>query len=93
VSGGIWSWRWPPSGVSLWWQWVERRRQDSVLAALRALKGWGMEAVARDKAPRHTARRVQHSVLVTVQLPPYWPGLDPVERAFQELRRQIEGHL
>ncbi len=82
-----------PLRGQLWWQWVERLRQDSVLAALRALEGQGIEAMVWDNAPWHTARRVQHSGVVTVHLPPYSPELNPVERVFQELRRQIEGQV
>lgn len=47
-----------PLRGQLWWQWVERLSQDSVLAALRALEGWGIEAVVWDNAPWHRARRV-----------------------------------
>ncbi len=57
-------------------------------------KAHGIDAVGRlRRAPSHTAGLIKGSGVVTVNLPPYSPELNPVERIFEELRRRIEGQV
>jgi hypothetical protein len=77
----------------LWWRWVERLRKESIFEVLKWFKAEGIEAVIWDNAPGHTAGLIRACGVPTVNLPPYSPELNPVERIFEELRRQIEGKV
>lgn len=48
------------------------------------------EAVVWDARGAHTAKLLNDLLVARVRLPPYSPELNPAERVFQEVRRQLE---
>ena len=92
-------WRWLFLAVDalkgrLFWRWQERLRSDCVAAAVQA---WGQEegidALVWDNAPAHHAKILRHTGMALAFLPPFSPELNPAERVFEEVRRQVEGRL
>lgn len=57
------------------------------------LKEKGIQAIVWDGAPSHRAQKVKEIGVTFIRLPPYSPKLNPVERVFEELRRQVEGQV
>ena len=63
------------------------------------MSGWrmgaqatGMVAVIWDRAPGHRAKALEGVAVRRIYLPPYSPELNPVERLFEEVRREVEGY-
>ena len=57
------------------------------------LEGWALEAVVWDKASSHRAKSLAELRTTRVFLPSYSPELNPEERIFEEVRRQVEGKV
>jgi transposase len=78
---------------TLWWGWVPTMRA----AALRPLVAWlqdhGFAALVWDGAPSHREAEIRSVGLALLSLPPYSPELNPAERLFEEVRRQVEGRV
>jgi hypothetical protein len=74
----------------LQWEWVNRVRQQELVPVL---EGWSPEALVWDSASPHQGRQVAQLGIPLVFLPPYAPELDPAERVFREIRREIEGTI
>jgi hypothetical protein len=72
----------------LQWEWVERVRQQELTPVL---ERWSLEALVWDSASPHKGRQVAQLGIPLIFLPPYAPELDPAERVFREIRREIEG--
>ncbi|HET7034650.1 MAG TPA: transposase [Thermomicrobiaceae bacterium] len=79
-----------PTTGQLRWQWLERFRQDQLKPVLAE---WDLEAILWDGAGTHRGKQLAELATRRVYLPPYSPELNPVERVFQELRRQVEGRV
>lgn len=75
----------------LWWAWGERLDGATTAQVLSAWKARGVRGVIWDRAGGHRSRVVQSIDLPRAYLPPYSPELNPAERIFQEVRRQVEG--
>jgi DDE superfamily endonuclease len=76
----------------LWWTWQPTMKSDHLLGTVRGIREHGyVDAVVWDGAPAHRERRVRELGLPLVELPPYSPELNPVERIFEEIRRHGEG--
>ncbi len=92
-------WRWlflavDVLGGKLFWRWQERLRSDCVEAAVQAWRQEeGIAALVWDNAPAHHAKVVQQTGMALSFLPPFSPELNPAERVFEEVRRQVEGRL
>ena len=52
-----------------------------------------MDGVVWDGAPSHRGKLMGQVGFARIFLPPYWPELNPPERVFEELRRDIAGTL
>jgi len=76
----------------LHWCWLERLRKEVVREAILP---WSSEidAIVWDSAPSHKAKVVKDIDIVMVNQPPYSPEVNPPERLFEELRREIEGDV
>lgn len=91
----VFAWRYLVLGVNsvtgtLRWAWTTRVKQQALKPILQR---WGAQAVVWDRAPAHTAREVLPQGMQRIFLPAYAPELDPAERVFQEIRREIEGEV
>ena len=78
---------------TLTWCWMENMKGESIAQALRQWQAEGIEAVVWDGARGHRAQVVQEAGVTRIQQPPYSPELNPVERVFLEIRRQVEGQV
>lgn len=70
------------------WEWLERLRQQDLVPVL---ERWSPQALVWDSASPHKGRQVAQLGIALIFLPPYAPELDPAERVFREIRREIEG--
>ena len=77
-----------PRAGTLRWRWRECLRADALKATL---ADWVLEAVVWDGHGAHQARLLADLPSRRVRLPPYRPELNPAERAFEEIRRCVEG--
>ena len=78
---------------TLTWCWIENMKGESIAQALRQWQAEGVDAVVWDGARGHRAQVVQEVGVTLIQQPPYSPELNPVERVFLEIRRQVEGQV
>jgi len=79
-----------PRAGTLRWRWLARCRAAAIQEALTA---WQPDAVVWDGHGAHTAKLLAAVPTVRVRLPPYSPELNPAERVFEEVRRQVEGRV
>lgn len=89
----VFAWRYLVLGVNvvtgaLKWAWVERVSQTHLIPVVQR---WAPDAVVWDSAPSHKAKKVAELDCARVFLPAYAPELNPPERIFEELRREVEG--
>lgn len=78
----------------LWWNWNETMRADELIPLVRGMQDTTeIDAVIWDGAPSHRDERLARIGLPLIALPPYSPELNPAERVFEDLRRQIEGRV
>lgn len=79
-----------PAAGALRWAWIERLTQDHLRPVL---EEWRLDCVIWDGAGSHRGKRLRDLPLRRVVLPPYAPALNPAERVFEEIRRQVEGRV
>ena len=72
------------------WDWTTSMKSDELA---RKLKTWTVDGIIWDGATSHHAQPVKQLDCALIYQPPYSPELNPVERLFQEIRRDIEGHI
>jgi hypothetical protein len=78
----------------IWWNCNETMQADELIPLVRGMADTtDLEAVVWDGAPRHRDDRRSRIGLPLIALPPYRPELNPAERVFEELRREIEGRV
>jgi transposase len=77
----------------LLWQWTPNMKKETVRAVVEQWQGAGVEALVWDRAPGHGAKIVTAVGLPLVKQPPASPELNPAERVFEELRREVEGEV
>jgi len=75
------------------WQWLPDMRKETFKLALERLREQGVEGIVWDRAPGHRAILVGEAGVKRVFLPPYSPELNPIERMFEELRKEVEGRV
>ncbi len=75
------------------WCWLEAMASLDIAGALRGLRQSDLTALVWDRAPSHRTARVRAVGWPLISLPPYSPELNPAERVFEELRRQVEGKV
>jgi transposase len=75
------------------WKWVPNMKKETVREVVEEWQGAGVEALVWDRAPGHGAKIVEAVGLPLVKQPPASPELNPAERVFEELRREVEGEV
>ncbi|MBZ0300527.1 MAG: transposase [Anaerolineae bacterium] len=75
-------------GCTLRWDWVKRMSQEQLIPVLDA---WSPDAIIWDGETAHRGKQMAQRGFERIFLPPYSPELNPPERVFEEIRRQIEG--
>jgi transposase len=76
----------------LYWCWQDTLTGIAVRQVVRGLRqNTPVAAVVWDRAPGHREAGVQALGMPTIALPPYSPELNPAERVFEEVRREVEG--
>jgi hypothetical protein len=79
---------------TLWWNWTATMQADELIPLVRGMQDTTeLEAVVWDGAPSHRDARLPRIGLPLIALPPYAPELNPAERVFEEIRREIEGRV
>ncbi len=68
-------------------------KKETVREVVAVWQGAGVEALVWDRAPSHGAKIVEAVGLPLVKQPPASPELNPAERVFEELRREVEGEV
>lgn len=76
--------------LDLKWAWVERMNQASLKPIF---EQWDLQTVIWDGASSHRGQEIGQLRMKRVLLPPYSPELNPAERIFEEIRREIEGFV
>jgi transposase len=79
-----------PLSGDLQWDWIESMRQEHLVPAL---KEWELHGVIWDRASSHRGKQTAQLPIQPIFQPSYSPELNPVERVFEELRREIEGRI
>jgi len=76
--------------LDLKWTWADRMNQ----ACLKPIfEQWQLQTVIWDGASSHRGQDIGTLPLNRIFLPPYSPELNPAERIFEEIRREIEGFV
>ena len=76
--------------LDLKWTWAERMNQTSLKPIF---EQWELETVIWDGASSHRGHDIGQLTMNRLFLPPYSPELNPAERIFEEVRREIEGFV
>lgn len=75
------------------WQWLPNMRKGTLKPGLERVRAQGVEGIVWDRAPGHRAKLVGEAGVKRVFLPPYSPELDPIERLFEDVRKEVEGRV
>lgn len=75
------------------WCWIASMKGADILAAVGGLRTTGVAGLVWDGASSHRSADVRALGLPLITLPPVSPELNPAERVFQEIRREIEGRV
>ena len=76
--------------LDLKWDWADGMNQDHLMPIF---EQWDLDAVVWDGASSHRGQDMGTLSMKRVFLPPYSPELNPAERIFEEVRREIEGFV
>ena len=76
--------------LDLKWTWSQRMNQDHLKPIF---EQWALETVIWDGASSHRGQAIGTLPMNRIFLPPYSPELNPAERIFEEVRRDIEGFV
>jgi transposase len=75
------------------WPWTANMKKETVREVVEEWQRAGVGALVWDRAPGHGAKIVAAVGLPLVKQPPASPELNPAERVFEELRREVEGEV
>jgi hypothetical protein len=79
---------------SVSWTWVDSMKAADLVPLMEALRANApLDAVVWDGAASHRDDAVRAVGVPLIQLPRYSPELNPAERLFEEVRRQVEGQV
>jgi hypothetical protein len=78
------------SHYKLYWAWADRMNQTHLMPIF---ERWAFDAVVWDGASSHRGRAMGTLPFERIFLPAYSPELNPAERVFEEIRREIEGEV
>lgn len=76
--------------LDLKWTWSQRMNQTCLKPIF---EQWQLETVIWDGASSHRGRDIGQLPMTCIFLPAYSPELNPAERIFEEVRREIEGFV
>ncbi len=74
----------------LHWGWSQGMNQQKLVPIF---EQWHMDGVVWDGAPSHRGKLMGQVGFARIFLPAYSPELNPAERVFEEVRRQVEGRV
>ena len=74
----------------LHWGWPQGMEQQQLVPIL---ERWPMDRVVWDGASSHRGNLMGQVGFARIFLPAYSPELNPAERVFEEVRRQVEGRV
>ncbi len=74
----------------LHWGWSQGMKQQQLIPIL---EKWPMDGVVWDGASSHRGKLMGQGGFARIFLPSYSPELNPAERVFEEVRRQVEGRV
>ena len=74
----------------LHWGWSQGMKQQQLVPILGQ---WPMDGVVWDGASSHRGKLMGQAGFARIFLPAYSPELNPAERVFEEVRRQVEGRV
>lgn len=77
----------------LWWSWTRDMTAASLAPTVALWRQAGIDAVIWDRAPAHQTAAVHGEGVTLIAQPPFSPELNPAERVFEEVRREIEGKV
>ena len=77
----------------LWWSWTRDMTSASLAPTVALWRQAGIDAVVWDRAPAHQTAAVHAQGVRLIAQPPFSPELNPAERVFEEVRREIEGKV
>lgn len=77
-----------PRTGAIQWDWMDTMKASDLVACL---SDWQADGIIWDGARSHRAQSVTQLEVEFIYQPAYSPELNPVERLFQELRREVEG--
>lgn len=72
------------------WDWAKRMNQTELMPIF---EQWAPDAVVWDGASSHRGQAMGTLGFARIFLPSYSPELNPPERVFEEIRREIEGKV
>ena len=72
------------------WGWSQGMKQQQLIPLF---DGWPMDGVVWDGASSHRGKQMGQVGFARIFLPAYSPELNPAERVFEEVRRQVEGRV
>lgn len=76
------------------WTWLDSMKATDLVPLLEALRtNAPLDALVWDGASSHRDAAVRAVGVPLIDLPPYSPELNPAERLFEEVRRQVEGQV
>jgi hypothetical protein len=76
------------------WTWVDSMKAADLVPLMEALQANApLDALVWDGAASHRDDAVRAVGVPLIQLPRYSPELNPAERLFEEVRRQVEGQV
>lgn len=76
--------------LDLKWAWAQRMNQANLKPIF---EQWALDTVIWDGASSHRGQDMGTLPMNQIFLPPYSPELNPAERIFEEVRREIEGFV
>jgi len=76
--------------LDLKWTWSDRMNQACLMPIF---EEWALDTVIWDGASSHRGQDIGALPMNRIFLPPYSPELNPAERIFEEVRREIEGFV
>jgi DDE superfamily endonuclease len=78
----------------LHWCWLDSMAGEQIASAVGGLQKYTeIATLVWDGAPGHRGQWVEDLGMPLIGLPPYSPELNPAERVFEEVRREIEGRV
>ncbi len=91
----VYRWRYLVLGVdvargAIRWGWSQGMKQQQLIPLL---EKWPMNGVVWDGASSHRGKLMGQVGFARIFLPAYSPELNPAERVFEEVRRQVEGQI